>query len=573
MRRGALVPRNENHKTMTLLGMEREGKMRYRKNRRDACMSKPNNEPVIVEKPVAEMNAAELDSALALDVERLLRFGRKHKMIKDLDMLVARNTLLDLLGLSAPCEHKPPKENFDTPTVILEHMLDLAAAKGLFDNDVPQYRINFETRLMGAMMPRESEILRKFRKLYAKKGPQAATDWFYDLCVVSNYIRTAQIAKNIQWNTKTPYGELEITINLTKPEKDPKVIAMERLQPAASYPKCMLCKENIGYAGRINFPARQTHRLVPVHLAGEDFYLQYSPYAYFHEHCIILHDEHKPMEMDRRTLAQIFDFVSQFPHYTCGSNADLPIVGGSILSHMHFQGGSYAFPMQSAETLCRYRVPEYPDISVETIRWPVSTVRACGRDAAQLIGFAGRLLETWRGYSDAEADILAETMENGSPTPHNTVTPILHYDEKKGYVLDLVPRNNRTTEQYPEGIFHPHREIHHIKKENIGLIEVMGLAILPSRLAQQSEAIAAVLCGQTDAKACRAAAPEHADWLDLLVKKYGTALSPEQAQDAVKREIGAKFETCLEHAGVFKLTPDGLAAFDRFLTALGCEKL
>ena len=248
-------------------------------------------------------------------------------------------------------------------------------------------------------------------------------------------------------------------------------------------------------------------------------------------------------------------------------------LGGSILSHMHFQGGSYAFPMQSAETLCRYRVPEYPDISVETIRWPVSTVRACGRDAAQLIGFAGRLLETWRGYSDAEADILAETMENGSPTPHNTVTPILHYDEKKGYVLDLVPRNNRTTEQYPEGIFHPHREIHHIKKENIGLIEVMGLAILPSRLAQQSEAIAAVLCGQTDAKACRAAAPEHADWLDLLVKKYGTALSPEQAQDAVKREIGAKFETCLEHAGVFKLTPDGLAAFDRFLTALGCEKL
>ena len=218
-------------------------------------------------------------------------------------------------------------------------------------------------------------------------------------------------------------------------------------------------------------------------------------------------------------------------------------------------------------------MPEYPDISVETIRWPVSTVRACGRDAAQLIGFAGRLLETWRGYSDAEADILAETMENGSPTPHNTVTPILHYDEKKGYVLDLVPRNNRTTEQYPEGIFHPHREIHHIKKENIGLIEVMGLAILPSRLAQQSEAIAAVLCGQTDAKACRAAAPEHADWLDLLVKKYGTALSPEQAQDAVKREIGAKFETCLEHAGVFKLTPDGLAAFDRFLAALGCEKL
>jgi UDPglucose--hexose-1-phosphate uridylyltransferase len=426
---------------------------------------------------------------------------------------------------------------------------------------------------MGAVMPRESETAARFEQLRQTQGVRAATDYFYGLCIASNYIRTAQIAKNIKWDYPCKYGRLEITINLTKPEKDPKTIALERLQPAASYPKCMLCIENIGYAGRVNFPARQNHRVVPLTLCGETWYLQYSPYVYYNEHCIVFAHEHAPMAITPRTFEQLFDFVTQFPHYTCGSNADLPIVGGSILSHMHFQGGSYAFPMQSAETLCRYRVPEYPDISVETIRWPVSTVRACGRDAAQLIGFAGRLLETWRGYSDAEADILAETMENGSPTPHNTVTPILHYDEKKGYVLDLVPRNNRTTEQYPEGIFHPHREIHHIKKENIGLIEVMGLAILPSRLAQQSEAIAAVLCGQTDAKACRAAAPEHADWLDLLVKKYGTALSPEQAQDAVKREIGAKFETCLEHAGVFKLTPDGLAAFDRFLAALGCEKL
>ena len=241
---------------------------------------------------ISAMTAEQRDAALALDVERLLRFGRKHKLIKELDAIVARNTLLDLLGLAPPSEEKVPKEDFDTPAALLDEMVELAAAKGLFDGSVPQYRINFETRMMGALMPRESEVCRKIRKLYAKGGPKAATDWFYDLCVVSNYIRTAQIAKNIQWNTATPYGELEITINLTNPEKDPKEIAMERLQPAASYPKCMLCKENIGYAGRINFPARQTHRIVPINLAGETFYLQYSPYAYFHEHCIMLNDSH-----------------------------------------------------------------------------------------------------------------------------------------------------------------------------------------------------------------------------------------------------------------------------------------
>ena len=284
------------------------------------------------------------DARLALDVERLLRFGRKHKLIKDLDVIVARNTLLDLLALSAPSEEKVPKEEFATPAALLDEMVELAARKDLLDGAVPQFRINFETRLMGALMPRESEVCKKFKKLYEKKGPEAATDWFYDLCVVTNYIRTAQIAKNIQWNAATPYGELEITINLTKPEKDPKTIALERMQPKSGYPACMLCKENIGYAGRVNFPARQTHRIVPITLAGQQFYLQYSPYAYFHEHCIMLHETHKPMEMDRQTLAEIFDFVAQFPHYTCGSNADLPIVGGSILSHSHFQGRAVCLP-------------------------------------------------------------------------------------------------------------------------------------------------------------------------------------------------------------------------------------
>ena len=515
---------------------------------------------------------ADRDQTLALDVERLLRFGRKHKLVRDLDIIVARNTLLDILCLPAPFEGSVPKEDFDTPTEILEHMLDLAAEKGLFDNTVPQYRINFETRLMGAMMPRESEVCKKFHKLYAKKGPQAATDWFYDLCVVSNYIRTAQIARNIQWDTKTPYGNLEITINLTKPEKDPKVIAMERLQPKSGYPQCMLCKENIGYAGRINFPARQTHRIVPLNLAGESFYLQYSPYAYFHEHCIILHDEHKPMEMTRQTLAEIFDFVAQFPHYTCGSNADLPIVGGSILSHSHFQGGRYVFPMQKAKIRTPLHNPRYPGVQAGILNWPVSAVRLIGRSSQQVQNAANDIMNAWRDWSDETVDVLAKTGD----TPHNTVTPILHYDDELGYILDLAPRNNRTTEQYPDGIFHPHKEYHNIKKENIGLIEVMGLAILPARLKDQGAQIADILSGKAPNTSREEGSPlaVHADWIDELIAKYGTALSHDKAEKAVRDEIGIVFSHVLENAGVFKQDEAGQAAFLRFLNAAGfvCSK-
>ena len=517
-----------------------------------------------------ELSAEALDARLALDVERLLRFGRKHKLIKELDVLVARNTLLDLLALSAPSEEKPPKENPETPAALLDEMVELAARKGLFDGDVPQYRINFETRLMGALMPRESEVCKKFRKIYTKKGAMAATDWFYDLCVVSNYIRTAQIAKNIQWNAATPYGELEITINLTKPEKDPKVIAMERLQPAASYPKCMLCKENIGYAGRINFPARQTHRIVPIELAGETFYLQYSPYAYFHEHCIMLHEDHKPMEMDKNTLAQIFDFVAQFPHYTCGSNADLPIVGGSILSHSHFQGGRYVFPMQRAEVAVPMRSERYPGVQIGILNWPVSSVRLVGRSSQQVQNVANDILHAWRSYTDEVVGIYAET----DGVPHNTVTPILHYDETDGYVLDLALRNNRTSEEFPDGIFHPHREYHNIKKENIGLIEVMGLAILPARLKEQGAAIADILSGKAANTSREEGSPlaVHADWIDALVAKYGTALSEKDAEQAVRQEIGTVFSHVLENAGVFKQDEVGQQAFVRFMQSVGFDR-
>ena len=517
------------------------------------------------------MAPQELDSALALGVEQLLDFGQRHGLVKGLDVLVARNTLLDLLGLTAPCAGEvPPTEDDGTPTAILDRLLDLAAEKKLFDNDVLQLRINFETRLMGALMPREAEVCKKFKKLYKKQGPQAATDWFYDLCVVSNYIRTAQIARNIRWNTATPYGELEITINLTKPEKDPKTIAMERLQPKSGYPACMLCKENIGYAGRVNFPARQTHRIVPVTLAGEPFYLQYSPYAYFHEHCIILHDAHKPMEMTADTLAQIFDFVRQFPHYTCGSNADLPIVGGSILSHSHFQGGRYVFPMQRASIAVPLKNPKWKGVRAGILNWPVSTVRLTGGDADAVRAAAAEILAAWRGYTDGSVGILAAGADG---TPHNTVTPILHHDPARGYVLDLALRNNRTSEEFPDGIYHPHKQWHNIKKENIGLIEVMGLAILPARLKDQSAAIADILTGQAANTAREPGSPlaVHADWIDGLLDKYGTALSRPAAEAALRTEIGTVFSHVLEDAGVFKQDAAGKAAFLRFAANVGLQ--
>ena len=351
---------------------------------------------------------------------------------------------------------------------------------------------------------------------------------------------------------------------------DPKTIALERLQPKSGYPACMLCKENIGYAGRINFPARQTHRIVPITLAGEQFYLQYSPYAYFHEHCIMLHEQHKPMEMNKQTLAEIFDFVGQFPHYTCGSNADLPIVGGSILSHSHFQGGRYVFPMQKADIAVPMTDIRYPGVKAGILNWPVSAVRLVGRSSQQMQNVANNILSAWRSYTDESVGILAET----DGTPHNTVTPILHYDETEGYILDLALRNNRTSEEYPDGIFHPHREYHNIKKENIGLIEVMGLAILPARLKDQGAQIAEILAGQRPNTSREAGdtLAVHADWIDELIAKYGTHMKPQDANKAVKAEIGTVFSHVLENAGVFKQDAAGQAAFVRFMQSVGFKK-
>lgn len=504
---------------------------------------------------------------IAFLIEKFLSYGVAHGLIGNLDKIVARNTLLDLFGIAEPYTGEVPTEVDPLPTNILDQLTTAAGELGLFDKEISTLAVNFEARIMGALMPRQSEIEAKFNLLRKTEGVKAATDYFYDLCIKTNYIRTAQIAKNIKWETPSKYGTLEITINLTKPEKDPKTIALERLAPAAGYPKCMLCIDNIGYAGRINFPARQNHRVVPFNICGEPWFLQYSPYVYYNEHCIIFSEKHEPMSVSTKSFEQIFEFVEQFPHYTCGSNADLPIVGGSILSHTHFQGGNYVFPMHKAAATKTLKNDEFSSLKLDILNWPVSTLRVTSHNKKEILAFADKFLSAWRTYSDESANVLAFTGD----VPHNTVTPILHYSDVDGFVFDLVPRNNRTSDEYPDGIFHPHAEIHHIKKENIGLIEVMGLAILPSRLKEQTALIQKVICGKISANDAASSAPEHADWINYLIEKHGTNLDEASSLTIVRDEIGAKFEVCLEHAGVFKQTAEGIAAFTKFLNTLGCK--
>ena len=509
----------------------------------------------------------------AYEIERLLQYGNKHGLIDKLDTVIARNRLLDLMNLKEPYEGDVIEENPEYPSRILDNLLEYAGNEGLYDKEVYACRELFDTRIMGLLMPREAEIVRTFYELAEKASVKAATDYFYRLCTASNYIRTAQIAKNIIWKSRSAYGDLEITINLTKPEKDPKTIAMERLQPQSNYPRCMLCVENIGYSGRINFPARQTHRIIPVTLCGEQWYLQYSPYVYYNEHCIVLSEKHVPMVISEETFKGLLDFVRQFPHYLCGSNADLPIVGGSILGHNHFQGGNYLFPMQKAPVIKNYASPRFPAVSVGLVKWPLSVIRASCGSPEELVEFSGYVLEQWREYSDESVDIIAYSEEGNIQTPHNTITPIARKNEDGKYEMDLVLRNNRTTAQYPDGIFHPHREIHHIKKENIGLIEVMGLAILPGRLKNESERIKAILCGNAGISEINTQEHmlyKHLPWIEELAAKYGTSNRPENADEIIRNEIGRKFEICLEHTGVFKQTGEGQAAFERFMEKIGC---
>lgn len=504
-----------------------------------------------------------IDMDIQHEINRLLGFARAQELISEDDTYYAANRLIDMLGVA---EYVPEEvaEQLTSPAPILENLLSFAAEKGIIE-DTQNERDLFDTRLMDAVMPRPSEVVRRFQNDYAR-SPKAATDRFYKLSIASNYIRRDRIAKNIVWQTKTEYGDLDITINLSKPEKDPRDIAKAKSAPSSGYPKCLLCRENEGFAGNAHHPARETHRLIPVRLSGHRWFLQYSPYTYYNEHCIVLNRKHIPMQVTRRSFENLLDFVTIFPHYFLGSNADLPIVGGSILSHDHYQGGRYTFAMAKAPVEETYKFEGFAGITAGRIKWPMSAIRLAGDDREELVALATKILGKWRNYSDESVGILAET----DHTPHNTITPIARRRGSQ-YELDLVLRNNRTSDEHPLGIFHPHAEVHHIKKENIGLIEVMGLAVLPGRLKEEMrQAGEALARGDKSIRENKAIAA-HADWYDMLHEKYGQ-VAEDKVQEILRDEIGQVFSQVLEHAGVFKRDEAGLAAFDRFAASINDDQ-
>ena len=489
-------------------------------------------------------------------IRALVRYALDRGLIQPSEEMWAVNALLEALSLDSytPPEGEPAAEA-ELPA-ILDALVDDAYARGVLAENSIVYRDLFDTKLMGALTPRPAQVIEKFQALYAK-SPRAATDWYYQFSQDTNYIRRDRIARDVQWKAPTEYGQLDITINLSKPEKDPKAIAAARNLPASAYPRCQLCAENEGYAGRVNHPARQNHRIVPITINGSPWYLQYSPYVYYNEHCICLNNVHTPMKIDRACFAKLLDFVGQFPHYFVGSNADLPIVGGSILAHDHFQGGHYTFAMEKAPVETPFTFPGYEDVKAGIVKWPMSVVRLTAADPARLIDLADKILLSWRGYTDEAAFLFAET----DGEPHNTITPIAR---RRGsdYELDLVLRNNITTAEHPLGVYHPHAELHHIKKENIGLIEVMGLAVLPARLKEELAAVAEALASGADLRADERTA-KHADWAEGFKGKY--TITADNALDIVEKETGLVFAQVLEHAGVYKRTAEGKAAFLRFL--------
>ena len=490
------------------------------------------------------------------EIQALVAYALDTGLIEPCEQVWAVNTLLEALGLDSYTEPETPAERpVDLPAV-LTALMDDAHTRGVLKEDSVVYRDLFDTKLMGVLTPRPAQIIEKFRALYAR-SPEQATDWYYKFSQDTNYIRRDRIAKDVKWIAPTEYGDLDITINLSKPEKDPKAIAAARNLPASAYPRCQLCAENEGYAGRVNHPARENHRIVPITINGSPWFLQYSPYVYYNEHCICLNSEHVPMKIDRACFAKLLDFVGQFPHYFVGSNADLPIVGGSILAHDHFQGGHYTFAMEKAPVETPFTFPGYEDVKAGIVKWPMSVVRLTTADPERLIDLADKILRSWRGYTDEAAFIFAET----DGEPHNTITPIAR---RRGsdYELDLVLRNNITTAEHPLGVYHPHAELHHIKKENIGLIEVMGLAVLPARLKEELAAVADALVRGADLRADERTA-KHADWADGFKGKY--TITADNALDIVEKETGLVFAQVLEHAGVYKRTEEGKAAFLRFL--------
>ena len=470
----------------------------------------------------------------------LVEYGVKTGLIEPDDAIYTRNRLLEAFG-EDDWKEEPPVQ-YESLGALLDTLCDEAVSRGVIGDGVTA-RDLFDTKLMGLLTMRPSAVNAKFKALYAQ-SPEKATDWFYRFCGDCNYIRRERVARDLKWVYRDPrFGDIDITINLSKPEKDPKAIAAAKKMKASGYPACMLCKENIGYAGRMDFPARQNHRAVPVTINGADWFFQYSPYVYYNEHCIVFCGEHVPMQIDERTFRKLFDFVEQFPHYFLGSNADLPIVGGSILTHDHYQGGRYTFAMAKANIEEHCTIRGFEDVEAGILNWPVSVLRLRSKEPARLISLASRVLGCWRGYTDEAAFIFAET----DGEPHNTITPIARCVDGV-FELDLALRNNITTAQYPLGVYHPHDELHHIKKENIGLIEVMGLAVLPSRLKEELRLLADALVRGADVAADDRIA-KHADWAKAVVQKH-PALNAENAEAILRDEVGAVFVRVLGDAGV-----------------------
>lgn len=493
-------------------------------------------------------------------IKKLVQYGMETGLITETDRIYAVNQILDVLHLD---EYEEPEQEYRDVNLeeTLKELLDDACSRGIIEDSIG-YRDLFDTRLMNCLMPRPSEVSKTFWEIYHGQGAEAATDYFYKLSQDSDYIRRYRVCKDQKWVTKTPYGDLDITINLSKPEKDPKAIAAAKLAKQSGYPKCLLCMENEGYAGRPNHPARNNHRIIRITVNDSEWGFQYSPYVYYNEHCIVFNGQHTPMKIEKAAFVKLFDFVKQFPHYFLGSNADLPIVGGSILSHDHFQGGHYTFAMAKAPMEKCYRIEGYEDVEAGIVYWPMSVLRLRGADPDRLIELGDKVLGAWRGYTDEAAFVFAET----DGEPHNTITPIARKNGEL-YELDLVLRNNITTEEFPLGVYHPHQELHHIKKENIGLIEVMGLAVLPSRLKDELALLGEYLVDGRDIRSDETI-EKHADWVEEFRGSYD-GFTRENVDEILQQEVGKVFARVLEDAGVYKCTPEGRAHFARFLHHVG----
>ena len=489
------------------------------------------------------------------NIKKLVEYGIQTGLTPECERIYTTNLLLELFQEDSYEDVEIDSSSIELEAV-MEGLLDEAVKRGIIEDSIG-FRDLFDTKIMNCLVPRPAQVQKTFAEKY-EESPEAATEYFYKLSQDSNYIRRYRIRRDMKWTAETEFGELDITINLSKPEKDPKAIAAAKLAKQSGYPKCLLCKENEGYAGRVNHPARQNHRIIPVTINHSDWFLQYSPYVYYNEHCIVFNGKHTPMKIEKATFGKLLDFVKQFPHYFVGSNADLPIVGGSILSHDHFQGGHYEFAMAKAPLEKEITFAGFEDVKAGIVKWPMSVIRLSAPDTERLIELADKILLTWRGYTDEAAFIFAET----DGEPHNTITPIARKRDNN-YELDLVLRNNITTKEHPLGVYHPHAKLHHIKKENIGLIEVMGLAVLPARLKDEMAQLKTAILSRADLRSNEVLS-KHADWVEEFLPKY-ESITEENIDGIIRKEIGLVFREVLLDAGVYKCTEEGREAFLRFI--------